>query len=118
MHAPGDRPCGSILAAFEYSTLLWERKQKMKAVHEDLVRRRAYEIWEISGRPSGLDKEHWEQAEKELLDAAPAIDAGAPAASATRSQPAEDAAKHVGQEPVARPTAGRPPERAEDTSPR
>ena len=79
----------------------------MKAVHEDLIRQRAYEIWEISGRPSGLDKQHWEQAEQELLTA-----------SATRSQPAEDAAKHLGQEPVARTTAGRAPERAEDTRPR
>ena len=43
----------------------------MKAVHEDLIRRRAYEIWEQSGRPLGMDKEHWAQAEKELLDAAP-----------------------------------------------
>ena len=96
---------------------LEEETNKMKAVHEDLIRRRAYEIWEISGRPSGLDKEHWQQAEKELLDAAPAI-AAAPAASATKSQPAEDAAKHLGQEAVARPTAGRPPERAEDMRPR
>jgi hypothetical protein len=95
---------------------LEEETNKMKAVHEDLIRRRAYEIWELSGRPSGLDKEHWEQAENELLDAAPAI--AAPTASATRSQPAEDVPKHLGQEPAARPTAGRPPERAEDTRPR
>ena len=42
----------------------------MKAVQYDMIRLRAYEIWERSGCPEGLDKEHWEQAEKELLDAA------------------------------------------------
>ena len=47
----------------------------MKAVQHDMIRLRAYEIWEGSGCPEGLDKEHWEQAEKELLDAAPEGDA-------------------------------------------
>ncbi len=47
----------------------------MKAVQHDMIRLRAYEIWENSGYPEGLDKEHWEQAEKELLDAAPEGDA-------------------------------------------
>jgi len=47
----------------------------MKAVQHDMIRLRAYEIWEKSGCPEGLDKEHWEQAEKELLDAAPEGDA-------------------------------------------
>jgi Protein of unknown function (DUF2934) len=42
----------------------------MKAVQHELIRLRAYEIWERSGYPHGLDKEHWEQAEQELLDAA------------------------------------------------
>jgi Protein of unknown function (DUF2934) len=49
----------------------------MKAVQHDMIRLRAYEIWEGSGRPEGLDKEHWEQAEKELLDAAPESEASA-----------------------------------------
>jgi hypothetical protein len=47
----------------------------MKAVQYELIRLRAYEIWERSGYPDGLDKEHWEQAEKELLDAAPVVEA-------------------------------------------
>ena len=42
----------------------------MKAVQHDMIRLRAYEIWESSGCPDGLEKEHWEQAERELLDAA------------------------------------------------
>jgi Protein of unknown function (DUF2934) len=46
----------------------------MKAVQHDVIRLRAYEIWESSGRPDGLEKEHWEQAERELLDAAPEVE--------------------------------------------
>jgi hypothetical protein len=49
----------------------------MKAVQHDMIRLRAYEIWERSGCPEGSDKEHWEQAEKELLDAAPESEASA-----------------------------------------
>ena len=33
---------------------------------EELVRRRAYEIYETSGRPEGRAEEHWLQAEAEL----------------------------------------------------
>jgi hypothetical protein len=33
----------------------------------ELVRRRAYEIYEQSGRPDGRDREHWLQAEAEIL---------------------------------------------------
>lgn len=47
----------------------------MKAVHHDLIKQRAYAIWEQNGCPQGQDREHWEQAERELLDAAPAIEA-------------------------------------------
>ena len=47
----------------------------MKAVKYDLIRQRAYEIWEQRGRPEGQDKEHWTQAEQELVDAAPTIKA-------------------------------------------
>jgi hypothetical protein len=33
----------------------------------ELVRRRAYEIYEASGRPHGRDREHWLQAEAEII---------------------------------------------------
>jgi hypothetical protein len=49
----------------------------VKAVQYDMIKLRAYEIWERSGCPEGLDKEHWEQAEKELLDTAPESEASA-----------------------------------------
>ena len=61
----------------------------MKAVHEDLIRQRAYEIWESQGRPLGFEKQHWEQAERELLDAAPGIEERAQAQSTTTSPGAE-----------------------------
>ncbi len=32
----------------------------------EMVRRRAYEIYEQSGRPQGRDREHWLQAEAEI----------------------------------------------------
>lgn len=33
---------------------------------EELIRRRAYAIWEREGRPEGQDKRHWEQASQEM----------------------------------------------------
>lgn len=36
---------------------------------QDEVPRRAYQLWEGAGRPSGRDLEHWLQAEAELLRA-------------------------------------------------
>jgi hypothetical protein len=32
----------------------------------DLVKQRAYELWEQQGRPEGYDMEFWSQAEREL----------------------------------------------------
>ena len=34
---------------------------------EDKIRLRAYQLWDEEGRPSGRDKEHWQQAEAELV---------------------------------------------------
>ena len=36
---------------------------------ENRIRRRAREIWEENGRPSGRDEEFWFQAERELREA-------------------------------------------------
>jgi len=33
-----------------------------------LVRERAYYIWEETGRPEGLEKEHWLMAEREVAE--------------------------------------------------
>ena len=90
----------------------------MKAVHEDLIRQRAYAIWEQSGRLHGLDRVHWEQAERELLDAAPAIKAKALVKSPTKSRgaPVGAASKdqgRVGRDTVGKPDPGRPRARGE-----
>jgi hypothetical protein len=42
------------------------------------IRRRAFEIWNEQGQPHGRDREHWEQAAREL--GAPAGSAAAPKA--------------------------------------
>jgi hypothetical protein len=33
---------------------------------EDIIRQRAYRIWEEEGRPEGRDRLHWDQAAREL----------------------------------------------------
>ncbi|MCA1444201.1 DUF2934 domain-containing protein [Ensifer sp. IC4062] len=33
---------------------------------EELIRRRAYAIWEQEGCPEGQDRRHWEQASREM----------------------------------------------------
>lgn len=40
-------------------------RRKAADDRERRVRDRAYEIWEQEGRPSGREREHWEQAERE-----------------------------------------------------
>lgn len=35
---------------------------------EELIRQRAYAIWESEGRPEGADQRHWEQASRELAE--------------------------------------------------
>lgn len=37
---------------------------------DDLVRRRAYELWEADGRPHGQDQQYWFKAMAELASAA------------------------------------------------
>lgn len=37
----------------------------------DMIARRAYQIWESHGRPSGTSEQDWAQAESELRSASP-----------------------------------------------
>ena len=42
----------------------------MSMTHIDtLIRERAYAIWEREGRPEGRERQHWEQAAREILAA-------------------------------------------------
>jgi hypothetical protein len=38
----------------------------MPSDREEKIRRLAYELWEIEGRPEGRHHEHWERAAREL----------------------------------------------------
>ena len=40
--------------------------------NEEWIRRRAYELWEAEGYPTGKDAEHWEQAKLEYVTLKPA----------------------------------------------
>ena len=42
------------------------------AAGKEQIRARAYELWEREGRPHGRDRQHWEQAERELRNQGPA----------------------------------------------
>jgi len=56
----------------EFGGLTAELKQRARALakgNEDVIRARAREIWEESGRPAGRDEEFWFQAEREFREA-------------------------------------------------
>ena len=76
-------------------------------MHEDrdqLIRERAYRIWERDGRPHGRDAEHWQQAAGEIEAEERALAAQKPAASVAE----EDAPVH--SRPVTTPPSrGTPP---------
>lgn len=40
----------------------------MNPNHQELIRDRAYALWEADGMPDGKDKEYWAKAERELSD--------------------------------------------------
>jgi hypothetical protein len=69
----------------------------MKALSEDRIRVKAYELWEQSGRPQGLELEHWLLAERTLVEREP--DAGG--ASAVAAAPAKRKTTRA-RKPVAR----------------
>ena len=82
----------------------------MKVINQDSIMKRAYEIWGQSGRPHGLDKEHWLQAERELLAN---IETERPAKVATEKSPEKTVAKKV-----AAKTGPRRPASGESARPR
>ena len=54
-----------------------------------LIRERAYAIWEREGRPEGRERQHWEQAAREVLATGQAQKPSAkPKAAKTRSRKA------------------------------
>jgi Protein of unknown function (DUF2934) len=82
----------------------------MKAVSFELIQRRAYEIWERDGAPHGLDQEHWAQAERELLDAAPeSVEARPRAATPPQREEIRKVAAGVAEAARERANAARAP---------
>jgi hypothetical protein len=66
------RLAGDEETAQRISALTEELKQRARAMakpNEDLIRKRAWEIWEEHGCPSGRDEEFWFQAEREFREA-------------------------------------------------
>ncbi|PJR15995.1 DUF2934 domain-containing protein [Sinorhizobium meliloti] len=88
---------------------------------EELIRRRAYAIWEQEGRPDGQHQRHWEQAAREMQGPeiqgpetqrdGPAPESGGPANGSRRreKQTAAGAGAPASPEgnPAARPDGGR-----------
>ncbi len=70
---------------------------------DEQLRQRAYGIWQSEGEPHGRDRDHWEQAERELTEAAPEEPA-APAKPAARRKKAEAAPQTIAAEPKPKPT--------------
>ncbi len=55
------------------------------SARDDLIRIRAYEIWEDHGRPQGCEEQHWAQAKQEIEEAE--REAAAQSPSGTGHQP-------------------------------
>jgi Protein of unknown function (DUF2934) len=77
-------------------------RREFMAPDQDLIRKRAYEIWEREGRPHGRDLEHWQLAMVEFYSinsAAPAATNGeiaqAPKKAAPKKTPAKAKTKTV-----------------------
>jgi hypothetical protein len=46
-----------------------ESEKAMTERDEDVIKKRAYALWESEGRPEGRHDEHWGKAYRELIDA-------------------------------------------------
>ena len=74
------------------------------------IRQRAHAIWESHGHPHGSDREHWEQATREI-DAEDAAAKKKPAGASTATKPKAVAAPKAApkataaKKPVAKPKA-------------
>ena len=57
---------GSDAARFRLRSPQEERDTAMGQASEEDIRRRAYELWVAEGQPHGKDRDHWEQATREV----------------------------------------------------
>ena len=103
-----------------------DERRDTDSEREELIRRRAYAIWEQEGRPDGQHQRHWEQAAREMQGSetqgpetqgpetqrdGPAPESGGPANGSRRreKQTAAGAGAPASPEgnPAARPDGGR-----------
>jgi hypothetical protein len=76
---------------------------------EEQLRQRAYGIWQSEGEPHGRDRDHWEQAERELIDTA-SEEPVAAAKPNPRRKKADTVPQTIAAEPTeAKPKTGRKP---------
>jgi len=66
------------------------------------IRQRAHAIWESQGRPHGQDRDHWDQATREV-DAEDAVAQKKPAPAAASAKPKAVARVAVAKRPAAKP---------------
>jgi hypothetical protein len=69
------RPPSGPSVLFSILRLQWAR-DNMDRLAQDKIRKRAYELWEQSGRPDGSEERFWHQADLELQGG---MDRGEPA---------------------------------------
>jgi hypothetical protein len=75
----------------------------MSGDREHRIRERAHAIWESQGRPHGADRDHWDQATKEIEAE------GGPANGSTLKKPARAPAKPRTKATAAAPKSGEAP---------
>ena len=68
------------------------------------IRQRAHTIWENHGRPHGADRDHWDQATREI-DAEDAVAKKKPARAPVPAKPAATKPKAVAKAPTAKKPA-------------
>jgi len=79
----------------------------MSCISEDVIRIRAYQIWEREGRPSGRDYEHWVQAQVELEAEAAKGNGGRRAAASRPTTPRREKASPASSKSAAPTRAAR-----------
>jgi hypothetical protein len=71
------------------------------------IRQRAHAIWESHGRPHGADRDHWDQATREI-DAEDASASRKPARAAATAKPKVAAKTPAAKKPAAKKPAAKP----------
>ena len=74
---------------------------------QERIRKRAHAIWESHGRPDGSDREHWEQATREIDAQDASAKAKKPAAAKAAPKPKVAAKAPAAKAPAAKKPAAK-----------